>query len=121
MKAAAPCLLSLLLFAGCRNPVAEASARNPYGAAPRPAGPAPVVFGTVIEASTGKPLPGARVRAPNGVEVVCDARGRFVLAGLEPGLSGELVGTSESGLEGRNRLRPLEPGRLEVVLYLRPR
>ena len=50
---------------------------------------------------------------------IASARGRFVLRGLARGAAGELVATSEAGLSGKNLLRPLEGGPLEVVLYLR--
>ena len=43
-----------------------------------------------------------------------DARGRFVLRGLARGAAGELVATSEAGLSGKNLLRPLEGGPLDL-------
>jgi len=109
----------LLLLGSCRSPTPVQAATPPFGRAPRSAGPAPVVTGTAIEASSLKPLAGVLIRGPNGVETRSDAQGRFVLRGLEPGLEGELVGTTESGLQGRNWLRPLAGGLLEIVLYLR--
>ena len=82
-------------------------------------GEAPVVVGTALEASTGKPLADARIEGPGGARATTDASGRFVLRGLTLGQEGELRGTAESGLTGSNRLRPLKAGRLEVVLFLR--
>jgi hypothetical protein len=108
---------ALALLGACRNPGAD----DPDAArvqAPAPAGPAPIVTGTVLDARTGKPIAGALVRGPGGVETKSDASGRFVLRGLALGASGELVATSD-GLTGKNLLRTLEGGPLEVVLHLR--
>ncbi len=107
------------LAVGCRNPTTSEPGGSPYGSAPVASGPAPIVTGTVLDARTGKPVAGALVRGPDGVETRSDARGRFVLRGLRLGASGELVGTTEAGLAGTNLLRPLEGGPLEVVLHLR--
>ena len=112
-------LLASLALAACHNPASTPGAAA-YGGAPAVAGPGPIVIGTAIDASTGKPLEGVLVRAPGGVEAKSDARGRFLLRDLALGAEGELVGTTKGGLEGRNVLRPLAPGPLEVVLYLRP-
>src|SRR6185503_8427252 len=108
-------LLGLLLAAvalsgACRNAPASAAAASGHGAAPVAAGPGPIVTGTVLDARTGKPIAGALVRGPGGVETKSDAQGRFVLRGLALGVSGELVGTSEAGLTGKNLLRALEGG-----------
>jgi hypothetical protein len=109
---------ALLLGAACRNPSSPEEALS-RGSAPAWVGPAPVVTGTVVDARTGKPISGALVRGPGGVETRSDASGRFVLRGLAPGAAGELVGTTEAGLRGKNLLRALEGGALEVVLHLR--
>ncbi len=77
-----------------------------------------VVVGTVLEAATGKPVRGAVVSGPGGSQAVSDERGRFELAGLFAGMQGTLV-AREGRLAGENRLRPLEAGRLEVVIFLR--
>ena len=109
------CLAGL---AACRNPSSdEADAAS--AAAETYTGPAPVVTGTVVDARSGKPIAGAVVRGPGGLETKSDARGRFTLRGLAHGASGELVATSEAGLAGKNVLRPLEGGPLEVVIHLR--
>jgi hypothetical protein len=118
------CLLLLSLVAvtcGC-----ESNDRNREGA-PGAAQSAPfvsrqgppVLVGTTIDASTGRPLGGVTLTLPDGTTGASDANGRFQLTGMEPGLSGELVARHESGLEGRNRLLPLAGGRLEVVVRLR--
>lgn len=112
-------LAAVALGAGCRNPPSPGAGESARSAAPVAAGPGPVVTGTVLDARTGKPIAGALVRGPGGLETKSDARGRFVLRGLAPGVPGELVGTSESGLTGKNLLRALEGGPLEVVLHLR--
>lgn len=113
-------LAPLLLLAACTNPPPAAGDELllPESAAAA-TGPAPLVTGTVLDARTGKPVAGATVRAPGGQQATTDERGRFVLRGLSLGTSGELVGTTEAGLAGKNRLRPLEGGPLEVVLYVR--
>jgi hypothetical protein len=97
-----------------RPPVPGAAA---HAAPPEP----PLVSGTVLDGRSGEPLSGALVLAPDGSETRSGDGGRFELRGLQPGLAGELVGTTEGGLQGRIRLRPLAAGRLEVVLRLYPR
>ena len=117
-----PVLLLLAAAAfgtGCHNPPSSPPGEGAHGAGPPAAGPGPVVTGTVLDARTGKPIAGAVVRGPGGAETKSDAHGRFVLRGLALGVSGELVGTSECGLTGKNLLRALEGGPLEVVLHLR--
>lgn len=111
-------LAALLFLAACTNPPPAGGDELllPESAA---TGPAPLVTGTVLDARTGKPVAGATVRAPGGQQATTDERGRFVLRGLALGTSGELVGTTEAGLAGKNHLRPLAGGPLEVVLYVR--
>lgn len=116
-----PLLVLVVLVAGvtaCRNPSSDeaSGAASPSAAQ---TGPSPVVTGTVVDARTGKPIAGALVRGPGGVEAKSDGRGRFVLRGLAHGAAGELVATTEAGLSGKNQLRPLEGGLLEVVIHLR--
>jgi hypothetical protein len=108
----------LALVAACRNPAPPEEDRAD-GSVLAPGGPAPIVTGTVLDARTGRPISGALVRGPGGVETRSDERGRFVLRGLAVGASGELVGTTAAGLSGKNLLRALEGGALEVVLHLR--
>jgi hypothetical protein len=107
--------LALLLAPACRNPTGDA---GEIPAAPPPAGPGPLVTGTVVDARTGRPVAGARLQGPGGVEATSDARGRFLLRGLALGASGDLVATWD-GLSGRNRLRALAGGPLEVVVHVR--
>jgi len=107
-----------MALGGCRHAQASEQPASPYGRAPLAAGPAPVVTGTALDARSGKPLANVLIRGPNGVETKSDERGRFVLRGLALGSEGELSGSTESGLSGRNLLRPLESS-LEVVIYLR--
>lgn len=109
---------SALLAMGCRNP-SSPDAADAGSQASATLGPSPVVTGTVVDARSGKPIAGALVRGPGGAETKSDARGRFVLRGLSLGASGELVGTTPAGLAGKNTLRALESGPLEVVLHLR--
>jgi len=112
-----PLLTLLVLVPACRNPT-ESNGEGAHAGAPAATGPAPLVTGTVLDARTGKPVAGARVVGPGGVEAKSDAQGHFVLRGLALGAEGELVGT-EAGRTGKNRLRALASGPLEVVLYLR--
>ncbi len=114
----------LLATQGCES--SDREREPPKVSAPTPAfalreGP-PVLVGTTVDAATGKPLAKVTVTLPDGTSAVSDAGGRFELRGMAPGLSGELVALHPSGLEGKNRLLPLGPGRLEVVVRLaRPR
>lgn len=111
-------LLASAALLACHNP-RSVRAGAEEASAPSTSGPSPVVTGTVLDARTGKPVAGALVRGPGGVEARSDAGGRFVLRGLALGASGELVATTEAGLRGKNLLRPLASGPLEVVLHLR--
>ena len=113
-------VLPLLLLAACTNPSPAGGDELLLPAADTGlSGPAPVVLGTVLDARSGKPVSGATVKAPGGLQAKSDEHGRFVLRGLALGTSGELVGTTQGGLSGKNRLRPLVGGPLEVVLYVR--
>ncbi len=77
------------------------------------------VVGTVLDAATREPLAGADVRGPHDSRATSDASGRFRLESLHSGEGGEVVATTDDGLEGRVELRPLSPGELEIVLHLR--
>lgn len=112
-------LAAVTLTSACHNPPTSAAGEGARSAPPAVAGPGPIVTGTVLDARTGKPIAGALVRGPGGVETKSDTHGRFVLRGLALGVSGDLVGTSAAGLSGKNRLRELASGPLEVVLHLR--
>jgi hypothetical protein len=113
-------ILTLLALApACQNPAAPEDGAAHLATALPSTGPGAVVTGTVLDARTGKPLRGALIRGPGGVEAKSDASGRFVLRGLALGSQGELVATTEGGLQGKNRLRPLEGGVLEVVVHVR--
>ena len=118
MKARSALGALIALLAACHNP-RPPEVPPAYGVAPAQSGAAPIVTGTVLDARTGKPIAGARVRGPGGVETTSDAQGHFVLRGLALGASGELVATTEAGLTGKNLLRALTGGQLEVVLHLR--
>ena len=119
MRALIPLVLLALASGACRNAPAPGEVRAAEAAAHARRGPPPVVRGTVLDASTRKPMPGVRVHGPAGVEAVSDVDGRFVLEGLELGWEGDLVAETATGREGRNRLRALGPGELEVVLFVR--
>jgi hypothetical protein len=87
------------------------------GRGARPGEPA-VVVGTVLDASTGQGVAGIRVEGPFEACAVSDERGRFEMTGLRAGDAGELAARSPDGRRGSVTLRPLAPGRLEVVLHL---
>ena len=80
-----------------------------------------VVEGTTLDASTRSPLAKVRVEGPGGVVAESDASGRFVLRGLSAGAEGELRASGPGDMSGSLRLRRLERGRLEVVVFLRPK
>ena len=110
-------LASVVCVGACSDRGAG-SAPAGSGSSTAPSGDRASVAGTVLDASSGEPVAGARVRAPSGAEATTDAQGRFLIEGLEPGLSGELKARSEDGREASSPLRPLRAGRLEVVLHL---
>jgi hypothetical protein len=113
MRRAALLAALALGLAGCSN------GGGPAAEAPRVAPSAASVVGTVVDVESRAPVAGASVTAPGGARAKCDARGRFRIDGLEPGLAGELVAVGPQGGEGRLTLRPLRPGPLEVVVHLR--
>ena len=76
------------------------------------------VVGTVIDAATGKAAPGIKLEGPAGCSATSDDTGRFEMEGLRAGDSGELVAKAPDGRRGVVTLRPLAPGRLEVVVQL---
>jgi len=79
------------------------------------------VVGTVIDAATGAPVADVKVEGPNDHTARTDSRGRFELKNLEVGTQGEVKAVADDGRKGRVALRPLAPGRLEVVLHLSAR
>ena len=114
--------LALLLIAACGSSQSDDGepAFGPGAEAGRISeGPPPVVVGTVMDASTGRPVVGALVQAPDGLSVLSEAGGRFVLRGLALGTEGVLEVLTEDGRKGQVHLRPLSSGELEVVLYVR--
>jgi hypothetical protein len=77
-----------------------------------------IVVGTVIDAATGQAVPDIRLEGPQGARATSDERGRFEMEGLRAGDSGEIVAKAPDGRRGGVTLRPLQPGRLEVVVQL---
>lgn len=120
MSARATLSALALVAAGCAGARTSRTERETGSseAVPALSGAPAFVAGTVLDGSTGRPVGGARVTGPGGREAVSDACGRFELA-LVAGLAGPLL-AREGARSGENRLRPLEPGRLEVVIVLRP-
>jgi len=78
------------------------------------------VKGVVVDVEDGEPLVGIRVEGPGGTRAVSDPRGRFILTGLEEGLSGSVRAWRADGWEVELPLRPLNPGAREVTLRLSP-
>jgi len=77
-----------------------------------------LVVGSVIDAATGLAVPDIRLEGPEGSRATSDERGRFEMEGLRAGDSGEIVAVAPDGRRGGVTLRPLAPGRLEVVVHL---
>lgn len=77
-----------------------------------------LVVGSVIDAATGRAVPDIRLEGPEGSRATSDDRGRFEMEGLRAGDSGEIVALAPDGRRGGVTLRPLAPGRLEVVVQL---
>jgi hypothetical protein len=77
-----------------------------------------VVVGTVLDAATGQAVPDIRLEGPEGSRATSDERGRFEMEGLRAGDSGEIVAVAPDGRRGGVTLRPLQAGRLEVVVQL---
>lgn len=116
--ACAAALSTGLLACGSSPEAAGGPARSEGQGGDRADGPV-ILFGTAVEASSGRPLPGVQVEGPGGAQTRTDENGRFVLRGLVAGAEGELRAATADGRTAANRLRPLRPGQLEVVLYLR--
>jgi hypothetical protein len=88
------------------------------GGTPSRPGAEALVTGTVLDASTGSPVSGARVEGPAGTHAVSGSDGRFELQGLRERDEGDVVAQTDDGRRGSVRLRPLAPGRLEIALHL---
>jgi hypothetical protein len=119
LLALALCLMALLASCGTRQVSGKEAADAASRTTARQAGGPVVVVGTTLDASSRQPLAGVFVEGPGGTQAQSDARGRFLLRGLAVGAQGELVATGPDGRRGSVRLRPLERGSLEVVLFLR--
>ncbi len=113
-------LLATLLPLACGTVVdgGEKGEHAPVLAEKNAHGPARIL-GTAIDAASRKPLAGVLVEGPNGVLVRTNAEGRFELTGLVPGTVGTIEATTETGLAGSVKLRPLSSGVLEIVLHMR--
>jgi hypothetical protein len=79
------------------------------------------VVGTVLDAASGEPLGGVRVKGPHGTSAVSARDGRFELRGLHEGDAGELVAELSGGETHRQPLRELSAGTIEVVMHVRRR
>jgi protocatechuate 3,4-dioxygenase beta subunit len=97
--------IGLLLASACGGPPSRPGAEA-------------LVTGTVLDASTGVPVPGARIDGPGGTHAVSGSDGRFELQGLRERDEGEVLAQTDDGRRGSVHLRPLAPGRLEIALHL---
>jgi hypothetical protein len=86
----AAAILAAALACGAPRPTtAQVTGGAPPAADPHPA----VIVGTVVDRSTGNPVPGASVVVPERTrKVVADGQGRFVMANVEPGEMKAFVG-----------------------------
>lgn len=109
----------LVLAAGLLLACACGSRRDELRSGAR--GAPALVVGTVLDAATGEPLGGVRVRGPHGTSAVSARDGRFELRGLHEGDSGELQAELSGGATHRQVLRTLAPGPIEVVIHVRRR
>lgn len=125
---AALCIGAALALAACGSSRMEgepeaARARGDLGApaarATSAASAPATVRGTVLDASSGRPLAGALVQGPGGTQSTSDRDGRFELQRLPVGAPGEILATTEDGRSGRNHLRSIREGVLEVVVFVR--
>ncbi len=66
-------------------------------------------------------MSGARIEGPLGSTAKSDAHGRFELADVPEGTSGEVRASASGGRKAQVTLRALTAGRLEVVLQLTTR
>lgn len=104
-------VLLLALAAGC-----ACTDSGPANSQANSAATGAELSGTVLDRGTGTPIEGAEVVLPNGRKTKSDAAGRFLIQDLAEGLSGLVSARASDGREGHVTLRPLAPGRLEVVL-----
>jgi len=112
-------LVLALALAGCGTDGAERAAGSPGGGSSALGARSATITGTVVDAESGAVVAGVSIEGPGGARAKSDERGRFTLSGLPVGGEGQIVARSQDGREAVNRLRPLRPGTLEVVLRLR--
>jgi len=107
-------LLLSMLVAGCDGGVEHESTDARSRARARA-----TITGSTLDVLTSEPIADVEVEGPLGNKTRSDGAGRFRLGGIPAGSSGELIGRTRDGSVGRVPLRPLEPGNLEVVVFLR--
>jgi hypothetical protein len=109
------------VFAGCAPASTSNNKQGTFNASAREAAADQEcsIVGTTLEAATGDVLANVEIKGPNGAHAVSDKNGRFALEDLPPGTTGEVEGLARDGRKARATLRPLAPGRLEIVLYLK--
>lgn len=104
-------VLLLTLAAGC-----ACTDSGPSNSHSKSAATGAELSGSVLDRGTGTPIDGAEVVLPNGRKAKSDAAGRFLIRDLPEGLSGLVTARASDGRAGQVTLRPLVPGRLEIVL-----
>jgi hypothetical protein len=77
-----------------------------------------IVAGTVLDAASGAAVAEVPLEGPQGAHATSGRDGRFEMSGLREGDSGEVRARASDGRTGSVTLRPLRPGRLEVVVNL---
>lgn len=112
---------TLLAVAACAPPSSSSKAQGSFGAKAREAASdkACSIAGTTVDAATGEALAGVSITGPKGARATSDKSGRFVIADLPAGTTGEVEAVAKDGRKARVSLRPLAAGTLEIVLHLK--
>jgi hypothetical protein len=111
----------LCVFAACAPASTSNNKQGTFNASAQEAGADQKcsVAGTTLEAATGEVLPNVEIKGPSGAHAISDKDGHFTLEDLAPGTTGVVEALTHDGRKARAPLRPLAPGRLEIVLYLK--
>lgn len=112
---------ALSVFAACAPASNSSNTQGEFSSTAHEAGAeqACTVVGTTLEAATGEVLPDVEIKGPAGSHAMSDKKGHFALEDLPAGTTGEVEALAHDGRKARTTLRPLAPGKLEIVLYLK--